>query len=255
MYQNFDFSKEGAIGIIDMKGITLKPEFAGELLDILYKATNDTEVRVVLIKNDNKYFSVGGDLSSPNAPNTSLEFKEFIHRFGAVVHKIYTMPEPVVCLVNGMAAGGGANLALCCDFVLISEKAAFAEVFVNINYVPDTGGLYNLVQLIGIRKAKEICMTAKKINGQEAVEMGLANRLVPSEQLMAEGMKLANELASKPPLALRFIKELCFKMPELSYSTYSGYEENIMLLLRTCDDYKEGIAAFKEKRQPVFTGK
>jgi len=68
-------------------------------------------------------------------------------------------------------------------------------------------------------------------------------------------MKLANELASKPPLALRFIKELCFKMPELSYSTYSGYEENIMLLLRTCDDYKEGIAAFKEKRQPVFTGK
>ena len=161
----------------------------------------------------------------------------------------------MIALVNGAAAGGGCNLALSCDLVLASEKALFREVFVNVNAIPDTGGLWSLMRLIGAQKAKELCMTGRKVSPEEALELGMITRIVPSEQLEEEGMKLASDLAQKAPAAVTAIKHLCDRMPELTYQAYCDLESNIMGVLMSMNDTQEGKRAFMEKRAPIFTGK
>ncbi len=248
------YQKAGRVGVITMLQETMKDGFFEEMMQILDDAEKDNEIGAVLLKNDGRFFCAGGDLSS-GAKRTQMEAKEFILRSGRLSQKLSSCAKPVIALVNGAAAGGGCNLAFSCDFVLASEKAKFREVFVNINFIPDTGGLWNLVRLAGPMRAKELCLTGRVFGPEEAYTYGLVTKVCNSEELYAEGLSFAEELASKPPQAVQYIKQICYRIPEMTQETYLEYETSIMALLRATDDHAEGVQAFFEKRPPVFSGR
>lgn len=254
MCQSIRFEKLEQVGVITMLYGTMKEAFPDEMLDILTYAEHDPDIRALILKNDGKFFCAGGDLSG-GPKRDQFGVKEYVAKSGQVANRLTSCSKPIIALVNGAAAGGGANLALSCDFVFASEKAKFREVFVNINYIPDTGGLWNLVHLIGPMRAKELCLTGKIILPQEAYELGMVTRVVASEELLEQGMEFARELASKPPQAVRFIKELCARIPEMTHQNYLDYESSLMALLWGTQDHAEGVAAFQEKRAPKFIGK
>lgn len=253
MYTQFNIEKKDQVVIVTMLRDTMAPVFANELYEVMRQLDQEEETRVILLKNDGRFFCAGGDLSG-GKPMSPYEFKLFITNVNRAIRQIRETKKPVIALVNGAAAGGGCNLAISCDLVLASEKALFREVFVNVNTVPDTGGLWSLMRLVGTQKAKELCMTGRKVYAEEALQLGMITQMVPSEQLMDVGMSLAVELAKKPPAALAAIKQLCDRMPELTYSAYCDLECNTMAVLKSMDDSQEGKRAFMEKREPAFTG-
>lgn len=254
MYNCIHFEVKGRIGIVTMLHGTMQNDFPDEMLAVLAQIEEDAEIRAVILKNDGKFFCAGGDLSG-GVKRDQMGAKAYIAKAGRMAQRLTSCSKPIIALVNGAAAGGGANLALSCDFVLASEKAKFREVFVNINYIPDTGGLWNLVRLVGPMRAKELCLTGKVIGAQQAYDMGLLTSLVPSETLLEKGLELAEELSFKPPQAVKFIKEICCRIPEMTHEGYLDYESSVMALLWATQDHEEGVLAFKEKRAPEFTGK
>lgn len=254
MLQCIQYKKDGPVGIITMLQETMSAKFPGEMLEVLDQFEKDSSVRSVLLKNDGRFFCAGGDLSGGGGMD-QFGVRDFISQSGKVASAIADLSKPVIALVNGAAAGGGANLALACDFVLASEKAIFREVFVNINFIPDTGGLWNLVHLIGPMRTKQLAMTGKIIGAKEAYELGMVTEVISSEQLNERGMEFARELAAKPPQAIRFTKEICGRIPEMTRQSYLEYEASIMALLSATEDHKEGVRAFLQKRAPQFIGK
>lgn len=254
MYQYFEVTKEDHIAVVTMLVQAMPMSFPEEFLRMLSDLEEDEQVRVILFKNDGRFFCSGGDLSSEGTAMTPIRFRNWLRRLNDSMQKLYTIPKPTIALVNGAASGGGCGLALSFDFIIASEKALFREVSVNVNTLPDTGGIWALMRHVGAQKAKELCMLGDKISAQEAQELGLLTKLVPSEQILEEGMTFARRLAEKPPAALAAIKSLINQMPDLNYSAYRSIEETTMATLSSMKDGKEGITAFFEKRKPHFTG-
>jgi len=257
MYKNIRYENKDQIALITLLHDTMDVHgcFCEDMMDALQKAEDDEMVRVVILKNDGRFFCAGGNLSPDLGSITSMRNREVVHKAGVVAQTLSSMPKPVIALVNGAASGGGANLALSCDFVLVSEKALFCEVFVNINLIPDTGGLWNLVRLVGPLRAKQLCMTGCKIPAEKAIKYGMATELVSSDKLLERGLELAQELAEKPPKALSFIKEICWHLPEMTHASYLEMESSTIGLLCGMEDYMEGINSFLEKRKPQYQGK
>jgi len=256
-YNNIRLEMDGQVAVLTMLHETMDVYggFCEEMQSALDGIVEDPHAHSVILKNDGRYFCAGGKLDPEKNNATQMQARNIFYKSGILAKTLSSMPKPVIALVNGAASGGGANLALSCDFILASEKALFREVFVNINLIPDTGGLWNLVRLIGPMRAKQLCMTRCKVSAEEALKYGMITELVSSEQLWKRGMALANELASKPPASVAAIKQLCWKLPEMTFDTYLESETSMMALLRGTEDYREGALAFKEKREPRFSGK
>jgi len=229
---------------------------SGELQDALGQATRERQVRALLLTGAGRGFCAGQDLDEVR-PGAAVD------DFAAHARKVYTplvrglraLEKPVVCAVNGVAAGAGANLALACDLVLAAEEASFVQAFAKIGLVPDTGGSFFLPRLVGLARATALTMLGEKVAAQQAVEIGLIYRAYPAATLLDEASKLASHLAAQPTFGLGLTKRLLNASLVNDLDTQLELEAELQGVAGRSADYAEGVAAFLAKRKPIFTGR
>lgn len=213
--------------------------------------------RAILLTGSGRGFCAGQDLGDRDPskmdgpPDLSLTLTEF---YNPLVRIISEANLPIICAVNGVAAGAGANLALACDIVLAADTAKFVQSFAHVGLVPDAGGTWNLTRLIGPARAKALAMTGEPLDAQRAVDWGLIWRAIPSDDLMTQARALAAKLANGPTTGIAHTKKAINAAASNSLSEQLDLEARFQ---RTCGqsaDYAEGVSAFLEKRKPEFTG-
>jgi 2-(1,2-epoxy-1,2-dihydrophenyl)acetyl-CoA isomerase len=229
-----------------------------EILEGLEEACQDEDVRVIVITGAGKAFSVGGDVNEFVAGTSQIMAKEATTErptMSKIVLLINTVEKPVIASVNGVAAGGGCNLALACDIRIASERARFSEAFTKRGVHPDWGGIYFLPRLVGYAKAAELIFTGDVIDANEALRIGMVNRVVPHEELMIATKELARKIAKNAPMPISLAKrglQHSYKMDLAQALDYEAYTIGICV---NTEDRIEGFKAFLEKREPNFTGR
>lgn len=224
------------------------------LQDALKQAKKDTNVRVLILSGEGRAFCSGQDLKAiAGAKNRSLS-DSLYKRYNPIIKAMRNMPKPIICRLNGVAAGAGCSLALACDFIIASTKASMIEVFVNVGLVLDSGSSYFLPRVVGSHKAFEMATMATKISAQEAFDMGIVNRVCQPEELDEKTNDIANYYAKAPTKAIGMIKKMLNKASHSDLDTMLQYEAYCQEIAGNSDDYKEGVSSFNEKRTPNFTG-
>jgi 2-(1,2-epoxy-1,2-dihydrophenyl)acetyl-CoA isomerase len=234
-------------------------EMSFELQDALKQAERDKAVRCIVLTGAGRGFSAGQDLQSRSiaannggVPHLGDSIKK---RYAPIVTKLWTMEKPVIAMINGVAAGAGASLALACDLRVASSQASFIQAFVKVGLIPDSGACWFLPRLVGLGKAMELAMTGDKVTAEQALSWGLVNRVVSPESLQEETMALATQLAQGPTRALGLMKRAMNKALTVDLATYLDYEADLQEVAGRSSDYQEGVAAFVAKRPAQFTGK
>lgn len=221
-----------------------------EVLDI---CVNDPNVRCIVLSGEGKAFCAGGDLSyleSLDEEQTLVFFK----KLGALTHKLYNLPKPVIAMVNGAAAGAGFNIVLACDLVYADQLARFGQSFSKVGLIPDFGGLYLLPKIIGPYRAKQLMFSGELLSCSIAYRMGFINKVCMRENLYEETVKAARQLARCAPLSIKLIKKYV-NDDTLTLEQVLDIELAEQPRCMATEDFKEGVAAFKEKRNPRFKGK
>lgn len=231
-------------------------ELSAEFIDALKKAGRDEAVRTVVITGAGKAFCSGQDLKDIKGEIGQRSLGESVlRRYNPMILAIREMPKPVICRLNGVAAGAGASLALACDMIIAAENASLIEVFANVGLVPDSGSSFFLPHLVGYNKAFELITLTSKISAADAYQLGFIYKVVPTADLDQAVAELAGKYAQGPTKAYSLIKKMLNKaysstLNEMLMQEYYGQE-----IAGRSDDYKEGVTAFNEKRPPVFKGK
>ncbi len=229
-----------------------------ELIDALKQAERDPKVRCILLTGAGRGFCAGQDLQSRSisqSNGTSPHLGESIRkRYLPIIFKLRTLEKPVVCAVNGVAAGAGASVAFACDYRLAAEDASFIQAFIKVGLVPDSGACYLLPRLIGMGRAMDLMMTGRKVGAAEALQIGLVNEVYPQESLMEKAKQFAGELSLGPTKAYGLLKRALNKALEVDLETYLHYEADLQEIAGRTIDFKEGVSAFVEKRPPAFSG-
>lgn len=225
-----------------------------ELMDLFLAARDDPARRVLLITGAGRAFSAGADLKDGSVTEPPIESVES-RWWGDFRATLAALGKPSIAAVNGMALGGGFELALACDFRLAAPEASFAVPEINLGSIPAGGATQRLARLAGLGRAMELVLFGDRIDAAEAYRIGLVNRVVPANELLPTARQWARKLAAKAPLALKYGKEAVIKSTDLSIEDGIRLESYLGGLLRTTEDRKEGIAAILEKRKPVFRGK
>lgn len=230
-------------------------EMAFEFQKALDDAATNEEVRCVLITGNGKAFCAGQDLAEAMDDN-GIEIQQIVHEhYNPIIERIRKIEKPVVCAVNGVAAGAGANIALCCDITVATESASFIQAFSKIGLIPDSGGTYFLPRLIGFQKSMAFMMLGDKISSKEAERCGMIYTYYSDDVFVEESLKLAHTLASMPTKGLALTKQLLNETYQHSLSEQLQREEEIQVQAASTYDYNEGVNAFLEKRKPNFMGK
>lgn len=229
-------------------------EMALLLQSELDNAANDPAVRSILITANGKAFCAGQDLSELIGENAIGIDKILGEHYNPIVKRIRSIEKPVVAAVNGVAAGAGANIALCCDVVLASSSSSFIQAFSKIGLIPDSGGTYFLPRLIGWQKASAIMMLADKISAEEAEKLGMVYKIIPAENFEAEALTIAETLAALPTRGLAFTKMALNQSMSQSWEQQLLTEDQLQQKAAKTYDYQEGVNAFLEKRSPNFKG-
>jgi 2-(1,2-epoxy-1,2-dihydrophenyl)acetyl-CoA isomerase len=233
----------------------LNDEITFELQDALKAVSKDEQVRVVVLTGEGKAFCSGQDLKAA-AGDQKRSFLQSLHkRYNPIISAMRSLPKPIVCRLNGVAAGAGCSLALACDIIVASEEATLIEVFINIGLVPDSGSSYFLPRLIGMAKSFEMCSMGTRIKATEAATMGLINKAVPADQLDAAVKSYTDYFANAPTKSIGLIKKMLAKSATSSLDEMLEYEAYCQEIAGSSQDYKEGVTAFLEKRKPRFIGK
>jgi 2-(1,2-epoxy-1,2-dihydrophenyl)acetyl-CoA isomerase len=232
----------------------------GELERILIELEADAAVRAVVLTGGGRAFSSGGDQKrgAEEVPPSFFEGDRggaLIERLNRCILRMQRLSKPIIGSINGVAAGAGMNIALATDLRIASESARFGEVFARVGLVPDGGGTYFLPRLVGTAKAMEMILLADIIDAQEALRIGLVNRVVPAEQLEQETLKLAERLAQGPTVAYGLAKTGLYQGLGMSLEDVLNMEARNQAIAARTPDRAEGVAAFREKRPPRFTGR
>ena len=252
------FEIKEAVAVITLNRPERLNAFNGEMALLLQEkldACKSDEIRCVYITGMGKGFSAGQDLAEvavPEGPGFNTILSKY---YNPIVTRIRKLDKPVVAAVNGVAAGAGANIALCCDIVVAAHAASFIQAFSKIGLIPDCGGTFMLPRLTGWQKASALMMLGEKIPATEAERIGMVYKVFADELFSTEAFSIASTLSKMPTKGLAYTKQM------LNISFYNNLddqlqEENIFQQRAAqTKDYKEGVAAFLEKRNPVFSGK
>lgn len=233
---------------------SVNKEVALALQQHLHDCQQNPAVRAVLLTGTGKAFCAGQDLAEITGPD-SPEVSEIVEKlYNPIVELIRALEKPVVAAVNGVAAGAGANLALACDIVVAKESASFIQAFSKIGLIPDSGGTYFLPRLVGMQRAAALMLTGDKVSAAEAVQMGMIYKVFADASFDQEVQALVQKLAALPTKGLAYTKQLLNVSFSNDLSHQLRYEADFQLRAGGTADYREGVAAFLEKRQPIFTG-
>lgn len=254
-YNTVLFAVEDGVAVLTFnrpdKLNALSAEMLAEIGQVLDQVAQKPEIRVLLLTGKGRAFIAGADI------NAFLEFgpleaRKFADIGQVLAAKIEQLPIPVVACVNGFALGGGCELAMCCDIIYASEAARFGQPEVNLGIMPGFGGSQRLARLVGKGVAKEMCLTGRVINAEEARTMGLVARVFPNASFMEECTKVARSLADKGRVSLRAIKQTIDRGFDVDLKNACALEADAFALCFASPDAKEGASAFLGKRPPKF---
>lgn len=230
-------------------------EMALDLNNVLDNAASDDTVRSILFTAEGKAFCAGQDLSEAIDPKGPGIVRIVEEHYNQIILRLRTIEKPIVCAVNGVAAGAGANIALACDITLAGNSASFIQAFSKIGLIPDSGGTHILPRLIGYQRAAALMFTGDKVSAEEAAKMGMIYKSVEDSNLLTEATRLAKQLAQMPTIGIGLTKRLLNKGITNSLQNQLDEEGRTQAMAAQSQDHKEGVQAFLEKRAPQFTGK
>lgn len=232
----------------------LSMKMLAELRTVFEELRVDESVAAVVLTGAGRAFCAGGDLNDMLEGKLQLDYVAG-RSLGKTIMAIQGLEKPVICALNGIAAGGGAGVALACDVIYASDKARFSEIYTNIGMVPDCGNLWLLARVVGPYKAKELCFSAEIIDAAEMYRLGIAQRLFPPEEVLPAALEFARKLAEGPAKSYAVIKTLIDRGWGLSLEQFYDLEALAVEIIMQSEDFKEGVAAFVEKRKPAFRGR
>ena len=243
----------------------LSRNMQAEMIDALARAGGAPDVRVVVLTGTGPAFSGGGDFADMTPPadgsdearqrwGTPYERRRYLRSLQRMVLAIRDCEKPVIAAVNGVAVGGGCDIALACDIRFAAASARFGEVFSRIGLFPGTGGTYLLPRTVGVAKALELIWTGDIIDAAEAERIGLVTGVTADEELMDTVLAFARRLAAAPPLALALSKSALYRGLDLDFASALEYAATAEAITLVSEDHQEGIRAFRERRAPVFRG-
>jgi len=229
-----------------------------ELKNVLIKIKKEKTLRVLIITGEGRAFCAGQDLNDRSVNNNDdekLDLGASIEKkYNPLIKSIYNLEIPVICKINGVTAGAGVGIALACDFVIAVDSATFIQAFCKIGLVPDSGNSFFLPKLIGMARAKELCMLGDKLTANKALEYGLIARVYPKESIDEEVEKLAQHFSHAPTYGLALIKKALNESLDNTLNEQLELEKNLQRIAGQSNDYKEGVSAFLEKRVTNFKG-
>jgi len=260
-FDNIEFAIDAGVATLTLNRPKSLNSFTvamhAEIRVAMQQVTDDPAIRCLVITGAGRGFCAGqdlGDRASNGAGDVPDVGASVEKNYNPLILSIMNLPKPVICAVNGVAAGAGASLALACDIVLAARSASFIQVFCKIGLIPDSGGTWNLPRAVGLARAKGLALLGDRLNAETAEAWGLIWKCVDDDALMDEAQKMARHFATQPTRALGRIKRLLQGSLSNTLPEQLALEQQAMHELGQSDDYREGVAAFLEKRQPVFKG-
>ena len=260
-YETIILQKEDGVATITLNRPDKLNSWNVELIDEVIKVANelnhDDTVRAVILTGAGRAFCAGGDLSLPifDMRGYSLEMKNFFHKVNMIPLSLRNLTKPIIAAVNGPAVGAGCAMAMVCDIIIASEAATFGMAFVNVGYHPDAGASYLLPRLVGVNRACELIFTGRTIDAAEAERIGLVNKVVPADALMAAAKEMAVKVADGPSVAISLAKSCIYNGLQMTLEQALESEVHAASLILQTEDQKEGTNAFREKRKPKYKGR
>ncbi len=261
---DLEITKEGAITILTVNRPearnALSDEMRSMLTDTLHDIENDDSVRCVVLRGAGDHFMAGGDVKgmaevfTQTPEEIKKQFVLRIHDLHPIMFAMRRMPKPIIASVAGAAAGAGVSIALSCDLVVAADDSFFTLAYCRIGTSPDGSSTYQIPRTVGIKRAMEMTLLGDRIPAKQAQDWGLVNFVVPTAQLEEETMKLAARLANGPTFAYGQAKRLLYQSIEKEFESQLQGEGEAFAQCAARNDFKEGVTAFVEKRQPNFTG-
>ncbi|ANG62796.1 2-(1,2-epoxy-1,2-dihydrophenyl)acetyl-CoA isomerase [Marinobacterium aestuarii] len=260
-YQHIEYSVEEGVALLTLNRPaslnSFNTQMHEEVRDALKSARRDPAVRCLMITGNGRGFCAGQDLSDRNVapgaerPDLGLSIERY---YNPMIRTLRNFPAPVICAVNGVAAGAGANIALACDIVFAGRSASFIQAFCKLGLLPDSGGTWTLPRLVGQARATALAMLGDKISAEQAAQWGMIWSCVEDSDLHATALACARHLATQPTQGLSMIKRALNASSTNSLDEQLDLERDLQRLAGRTDDYREGVAAFMAKRSPAFKG-
>ncbi len=260
-YKNIEFTIDKGVAVLTLNRPdalnSFTAEMHGEVREVLSQAADDKSVRAVLMTGSGRGFCAGQDLNDrsvapgADAPDLGDSVEKY---YSPLILQITTMEKPVICAVNGVAAGAGANIALACDIVIAGRSASFIESFAKLGLIPDSGGTWILPRLVGMARAKGLAMLGPKVSAEQAEAWGMIWQVVDDEELMSTALGLAEQMATQPTRGFAFTKQAFAASAANTLATQLELERDLMRAAGRTHDYQEGVKAFLEKRTPTYKG-